>query len=76
MRCVTCVLICASALVSASARGQGLLQSADLLKLRSVTEVELSKDATRAAYIVESNDGAGRPYGQLWVMTLADGKSV
>src|SRR4029453_2567330 len=23
-----------------------------------------------------NNDGAGRPYGQVWVMTIADGKSV
>ena len=28
------------------------------------------------AYVVDNNDGAGRPYGQLWVMTLADGKSA
>jgi len=70
-----CVLACASALAATDARAQGL-QSADLLKLRSVTAVELSPDATRVAYIVENNDGAGRPYGQLWVMTLADGRAV
>ena len=73
---LTCVLACAAVLAAADARAQGLLQSADLLKLRSVTAVELSPNATRVAYIVENNDGAGRPYGQLWVMTLADGKSV
>src|SRR6476620_11350077 len=52
------------------------LQSADLLKLRSVTSVRVSPDATRVAYVVDNNDGAGRPYGQLWVMTIADGKTV
>ena len=55
---------------------QNRLQSADLLKLRSVAAVRLSPDASRVAYVVENNDGDRRPYGQLWVMTLADGKAV
>src|ERR1041384_119363 len=68
---------CATALAIAStAAAQDRLQSSDLLKLRSVTGVAVSPDATRVAYIVENNDGPGRPYGQLWVMTLAHGKSV
>jgi dipeptidyl aminopeptidase/acylaminoacyl peptidase len=62
--------------LSHTASSQGRLQSSDLLKLRSVTAVQLSPDGTRAAYVVDNNDGPGRPYGQLWVMTLADGKSV
>src|SRR5262249_28260922 len=62
--------------VAAPSAAQSRLQSSDLLKLRSVTAVQLSPDATRAAYVVENNDGTGRPYGQLWVITLADGKSV
>src|SRR4051812_21378332 len=70
---VTPVLV---ALAAANAWGQNRLQSGDLLKLRSVTAVQLSPDGQRVAYIVENNDGAGRPYGQLWVMTIADGKSV
>src|SRR5207244_5955695 len=44
---LTCVLACAAVLAAADARAQGLLQSADLLKLRSVTAVELSPNATR-----------------------------
>jgi dipeptidyl aminopeptidase/acylaminoacyl peptidase len=66
------------ALVFASPQlfAQDRLQSSDLLKLRSVSAVQLSPDGTRVAYTVENNDGAGRPYGQLWVMTLADGKTV
>jgi dipeptidyl aminopeptidase/acylaminoacyl peptidase len=63
-------------LVTSGAAAQDRLQSADLLKLRSVSAVQLSPDATRVAYTVENNDGAGRPYGQLWVMTLADGRTV
>src|SRR5207249_2509237 len=62
--------------VPAVASSQNRLQSSELLKLRSVNAVQLSPDATRVAYVVESNDGPGRPYGQLSVMTLADGKSV
>src|SRR5437899_5109200 len=70
------VIACAVSLVARDAAGQAGLQSSDLLKLRSVSAVQVSPDAMRVAYIVENNDGAGRPYGQLWVMTLADGKSV
>ena len=72
----TAVAVCAAALVAGDAEAQARLQTSDLLKLRSVTAVQMSPDATRVAYVVESNDGPGRPYGQLWVMTLADGKSV
>jgi dipeptidyl aminopeptidase/acylaminoacyl peptidase len=69
-------LVCAIVLAASGAAAQTTLQSSDLLKLRSVTAVQLSPDASRVAYVVENNDGTGRPYGQLWVMTLADGKSV
>src|SRR5262249_45796055 len=72
----TCMLACAAGLAAIDASAQPRLQSSDLLKLRSVTAVQLSPDATGIAYVVENNDGAGRPYGQLWVMTLADGKRV
>jgi dipeptidyl aminopeptidase/acylaminoacyl peptidase len=65
------------AVVSSSAAvAQNRLQSADLLKLRSVSAVAVSPDGTRVAYTVDNNDGPGRPYGQLWVMTVADGKTV
>jgi dipeptidyl aminopeptidase/acylaminoacyl peptidase len=69
-------LACALLLAGSGAAAQTALQSSDLLKLRSVTAVQVSPDATRVAYVVENNDGAGRPYGQLWMMTLADGKSL
>src|SRR5262245_36824855 len=62
--------------LSHAVSSQTRLQSSDLLKLRAVTAVQLSPDGTRAAYVVDNNDGPGRPYGQLWVVTLADGKSV
>jgi dipeptidyl aminopeptidase/acylaminoacyl peptidase len=62
--------------ISVPAAAQARLQSSDLLKLRSVSGVRVAPDGTRAAYVVESNDGPGRPSGQLWVMTVADGKTV
>jgi len=59
-----------------AASSQNRLQSSDLLRLRAVTAVQLSPDGTRVAYVVDNNDGSGRPYGQISVMTLADGKTV
>jgi hypothetical protein len=56
-------LACGIFLVVAEAAAQGPLQSSDLLKMRSVTAVEVSPDGARAAYVVENNDGTGRPYG-------------
>ena len=63
------------ALLCATAHAAGF-QSADLYKLRSVSDAELSPDGSRVLYNVTRNDGPRRPYGQLWVMTLADGKTL
>lgn len=48
---------------------QGLV-SADLYKLRSVGEVELSPDGARVAYAVSNSDQPGRPYSQTSIMKL------
>ena len=70
-------LFTAAALILASAAfAQRGLQSSDLIKLRSAGSVHLSPDGTRLAYTVSRNDGPGKPWSQVWVMTLADGKSV
>ena len=69
-------MACGIVLAAAGAGAQDRLQSSDLLKLRSVGGVQVSPDGTRVAYVVENNDGVRRPYGQLWVMTIADGKTV
>ena len=69
-------LVIAFTAVAPAAWAQGRLQSSDLLRLRSVSAVQLSPDASRVAYVVENNDGPGRPWGQLWVATIADGKAV
>src|SRR5260221_5416956 len=52
------------------------IQSSDGLKLRSVVDVQFSPDSSRLAYTVENNDAPGRPWRQLWIMNVADGKSV
>jgi dipeptidyl aminopeptidase/acylaminoacyl peptidase len=62
-----------AATVQAQTRG---LQSADLLRLRSVGEVQWSPDGARIAYTISNNDGPRRPYSQLWIMTVADRKQV
>src|SRR5438128_2252826 len=49
------------------------LQSSDLLRLRNVGEVTLSPDGSRIAYSIVTNDGPGRPSGDLWMMSVADG---
>lgn len=72
-RALTTALAVACSAGPAAARP---LASADFYKVRSVAGVWLSPDGTRLAYAVERNDGPGRPYRQLHVMTLADGASL
>jgi dipeptidyl aminopeptidase/acylaminoacyl peptidase len=66
----------ALALAASPAAAQSRLQSSDLLKLRAVGTVQMSPDGARVAYTVENNDGPGRPYGQVWIRTIADERSV
>ena len=66
-------ILVAAGIAQAQTRG---LQSADLLKLRSVGEVQWSPDGARIAYTISNNDGPRRPYSQLWIMTVADRKQV
>jgi Tol biopolymer transport system component len=68
------VVIVAS--LSGQSTAQSRLQSSDLLKLRSVCEVKFSPDGSRLAYTVINNDGSGRPYSQLWITNLSDGKPI
>jgi dipeptidyl aminopeptidase/acylaminoacyl peptidase len=59
----------------ANANAEGL-RSSDLLSLRSVGDVQFSPNGARLAYTIENNDGPGRPYTQVWMMILKEGKSV
>jgi dipeptidyl aminopeptidase/acylaminoacyl peptidase len=54
----------------------GRLQSSDLYKLRSVGAVRFSPDGSRIAYTVSYNDGPGRPYSKIEILTLATGAHV
>ncbi len=65
---LTCAVVCAP--LSAQ------LQPADLYHLRSVGDIALSPDGNHVAYVVENNDGPGRPYEQIWIMDLRSGKSL
>jgi dipeptidyl aminopeptidase/acylaminoacyl peptidase len=51
-------------------------QSADFLKVRAVGAVRFSPDGTRIAYTVTRNDGPRRATSQLFILTIADGKSI
>ena len=51
-------------------------QSSDFLKLRAVGTGQFSPDGARIAYSITRNDGPRRPFGQLWIRTLADGNSI
>jgi dipeptidyl aminopeptidase/acylaminoacyl peptidase len=51
-------------------------QPKDLLKLRGVGSVQFSPDGSRIAYTIIRTDGPGRPFGQVLVMTVANGKSI
>lgn len=70
------VALCLCVTVAASASAQGRLQSSDFLELRSVGAVQWSPDGTRIAYSVTNNDGPGGPYAQLWLLTVATGRST
>jgi dipeptidyl aminopeptidase/acylaminoacyl peptidase len=51
-------------------------KSADIRMLRSVGAVQFSPDGSRVAYTITRNDGPRKPIDQLWIMTLADRKSI
>jgi len=70
------MLLAIFALGASTAVAQARLQSSDLLTLRSVSAVQLSPDGTRRRVHDREQRRHGRPYGQLWVMTLADAKTV
>src|SRR5438128_737190 len=73
---LTATALIVATMTSLASAQTSSLQSSDLFKLRSVGEVLFSPDGKRLAYTVINNDGPRRPYSQLWVMNLADGKSI
>jgi dipeptidyl aminopeptidase/acylaminoacyl peptidase len=75
-RVFSCALLALGLLAIAAATEARPLVSGDYRRTRSVSDVRISPDGTRIAYTVTTNDGPGRPRKQLFVMTVADGRSV
>jgi dipeptidyl aminopeptidase/acylaminoacyl peptidase len=48
----------------------------DIYRLRSVSDVDVTPDGARIAYTVTNNDGAGRPYSQLWIVDAQAGRAT
>jgi dipeptidyl aminopeptidase/acylaminoacyl peptidase len=71
----TAIMIAVQTATPAGGQSRGF-QSSDQLKLRSVGDVQMSPDGTRAAYVVQNNDQPGRPYSQIWVMNVANGETI
>jgi Tol biopolymer transport system component len=67
--------VLALAAVTTSIHGSGL-QSQDLYRFRSVSDVEVSPDGRHIAYAVTMNDRPGRPYTQIWIMDLVNHRSA
>jgi dipeptidyl aminopeptidase/acylaminoacyl peptidase len=63
-------------LLTGSAQGPSAFEIEDVYRLRSVAEVQLSPDGTRAAYTVSSADRPGRPYSQIWIADVSSGRST
>jgi dipeptidyl aminopeptidase/acylaminoacyl peptidase len=57
------------------ARAQTPVVATDLYKLRSVSDLAFSPDATKIAYTVTLNPTEGRPYSQLWIVDVASGRT-
>ena len=70
------VLIVSVLFLANATFGQNGLQSSDLYKLRSVGDAQFSPDGSRIAYVVENNGQEGRPYSQLWIVTVSTGKTL
>jgi dipeptidyl aminopeptidase/acylaminoacyl peptidase len=74
--------VCAVALVAVLATPPGAAQapqawaSADLLRVRSVGEVQIAPDGSRIAYTIQSNSRSGRPSSQIWIWDRAAGTSA
>ncbi len=66
------VIVALGALAGAAA--QKPLTTADLYRLRSVGDVQLSPDGRRVAYTVYKSDRPGRPYPQIWVAQVESGE--
>ncbi|MDE3153853.1 MAG: S9 family peptidase [Acidobacteriota bacterium] len=69
----TLLLILAAAPLAAQSAG---FRSADLSAMQATGAARISPDGSHLAYTVERYDRPGRPYGQVWILDLASGRSV
>ena len=67
-------MACAFPALAQPAANQGL-QSADIYRLRSVGDVQISPDGRTIVYAVTNNDRPDRPYSQVWQVEAATGTS-
>jgi dipeptidyl aminopeptidase/acylaminoacyl peptidase len=73
---------CAVVLLVVLASRPGIAQppqhwaAADLLRTRTVGEVQIAPDGARIAYTVQSNSRSGRPLSQIWIWDRAAGTSA
>jgi len=70
------LLVAIFSLASPSRAQTNVLQIADYQRLRAAGAPAFSPDGKLLAYSVTRFDRPGRPWGQLWVMDLASGKST
>jgi dipeptidyl aminopeptidase/acylaminoacyl peptidase len=68
---VAAVLTLSAASAAAQPAQKPGLQAADIYKLRSVGDVQISPDGRTIVYAVGNNDRPGRPYSQVWQMNVA-----
>jgi dipeptidyl aminopeptidase/acylaminoacyl peptidase len=74
--------LCAVACLVVPAARPGVAQSpqawaaADLMRIRTVAEVQIAPDGARIAYTVQSNSRSGRPSSQIWIWDRAAGTSA
>ena len=68
-------LAAAPAFAQPAAAQKAGLQAADIYKLRSVGDVQISPDGRTAVYSVTNNDRPDRPYSQVWLLDVTAGTS-
>ena len=74
MRTLALAALLAALAVTAGAQSKPGLVSADLYKLQSIGDVQLSPTGTHVAYSITHNERPGRPYSDTWIRNLATGK--
>src|SRR5262249_53212629 len=59
-----------------AAATSSIFQSSDLYRLKSIGDVQVSPDGRRIAYSIQNTDRPGRPYSQVWILDITNGRST